>query len=287
MVPVERSPARLAGADGDAGELGQCAQRRLGAGVQDAAASDDEGPFRPLYRGRRGFHGPFLGQRATDVPLPLAQESIGHVHRLSLHVLGQRDRDRSGLGRVGQYAHCGQRDREQLLGTLYPVEEAGQRPERVGHLDAGIVRVLQLLQDRVGHPGGESIRWQQQRGHPVRGGQGRAGQQVGRAWPDRGGRGERGPATVDAGVADGLMDHGLLVARLVIREQVRPGRVVLLERLPEAGHVAVPEDAEESRDSALADVAVHGPLGGEKLDEGLADGQSAGRHRIVPSRAGA
>jgi hypothetical protein len=63
--------------------------------------------------------------------------------------------------------------------------------------------------------------------------------------------------------------HGLLVARLVVWHQLRLLDGVLLQRLPDAGNVAVAEDAEDSGNQALAMFAVHRPLLCQKLDERL------------------
>jgi hypothetical protein len=66
--------------------------------------------------------------------------------------------------------------------------------------------------------------------------------------------------------------HRLLVAGLVVRQQPGLLDVELLDGLTDPGDVAVPEDAEDPRDGAFADVAVDGPLVGQELDECLADG---------------
>jgi hypothetical protein len=89
--------------------------------------------------GDGSFERPALGDGATDVPLPRLQELLGDVDPLRLDVLGQGDGHGAGLGRVGQHPHGGEGDREQLLGPVDPVEEARQRPERVGDLQRGVV----------------------------------------------------------------------------------------------------------------------------------------------------
>jgi hypothetical protein len=87
---------------------------------------------------------------------------------------------------------------------------------------------------------------------------------------------------VHAGVADCLVDHGLFVAGLQVGHEAGPVDVVLLERLADAGDVAVAEDAEHAGDRALTHVAVDGPLVGEELDQCLADGESLRRHGRGP-----
>ncbi len=65
------------------------------------------------------------------------------------------------------------------------------------------------------------------------------------------------------------MDHRLLVAGLVEGQRVG----VLLQRLPDAGDVAVAEDAEAAGEEAVALAVALDALGGEEADEGLGDGQ--------------
>ena len=70
-----------------------------------------------------------LGRRAAHVPHARLEERLGPVEGLGLHVLRQRERDRAGLGRVGQHPHRLERGRDELLGPLDAVEEARHRPE--------------------------------------------------------------------------------------------------------------------------------------------------------------
>jgi len=59
--------------------------------------------------------------------------------------------------------------------------------------------------------------------------------------------------------------HCLLVAGLVVREQIR----VLVERLPDAGDIAVPEDPEAPLEETLLDTVALHMLRSEKTDESL------------------
>ena len=65
------------------------------------------------------------------------------------------------------------------------------------------------------------------------------------------------------------MDHRLLVAGLVERQQI----LVLLERLPQAGQVAVPEDAEAAGEEAPALAVALDLLRGEEAHQRLRDGK--------------
>ncbi|BDZ49675.1 hypothetical protein GCM10025867_19160 [Frondihabitans sucicola] len=226
------------------------------------------------------------------MPLARLEELEGDVDGLGLDVFGQGDRHGARLGGVGQHAQGSESDREELLGAVDAVEEARQRPERVGDLDARVVRLLDLLQDRVGHAGRERVAREQQDRQAVGRRQGGSGQQVRGTGPDGRGRGVGRAAAVQAGEADALVDHGLLVTRLVVGHETRLRVVDLLERLADAGDVAVPEDAEHPRDRTFADVAVDGPLVRQELDQSLADGHALGtgffgagarcRHRRLP-----
>ncbi len=81
-------------------------------------------------------------------------------------------------------------------------------------------------------------------------------------------------------VGGGDVDLPLLVLGPVVRHVL--GVAKLLERLPEAGHVAVPEDAPHARDEALLPAIALNVLPGHEPDDGLASRQSNRRHRGPP-----
>ena len=68
-----------------------------------------------------------------------------------------------------------------------------------------------------------------------------------------------------ARVPDCAVDHRLLVPSHVVPEEVRP----LEERLADAGHVAVTEDAPDPREEALLDAVALDVLRREEPQEGL------------------
>jgi hypothetical protein len=78
--------------------------------------------------------------------------------------------------------------------------------------------------------------------------------------------------------------HRLLVARLVVREKLR----ALVERLAEAGDVAVPEDPEAAAEEALLDAVALDELRGEEPEQGLPRGETdrrgAATWRAAPLR---
>ena len=65
------------------------------------------------------------------------------------------------------------------------------------------------------------------------------------------------------------MHHPLLVARLVVAEPAAG----LLQRLAQAGHVAVPEDAEHAREERRLPPVTLDVLLRQELDRRLRDGQ--------------
>ena len=267
VVVGQRALAGLGLGHGDAGRLGELAQRLGRLRVDRAAAGDDQrAPRGAQQLGRLGE--PLgLGGRAGDVPDAAGEERLGPVERLGLDVLRQRERDGAGLGRVGQHPHRGERGRNQLLGAVDAVPEARHRLEAVVDRDVERARVLELLQHRAGDAGGEDVAGQQQHRQAVDGGQRRAGDHVRRARADRRRARVRGEAVALARVAGRGVDHRLLVAR----EHVGHVVALLEQRLADARDVAVPEDAEAAGDQPLLDPVALGVLVGQEAHQRLGD----------------
>ena len=201
--------------------------------------------------------------------------------RLGLHVLRDGDRGRAGFDGVGQHPHGAEQRGRQLLGPPDPVEVARQRLERVVDGDVAGGRQLQFLQHRRADPGGEGVGGQQQHRQPVDGRQRGAGQHVGGAGADAGGDGPGLQPVLLAGVGDGAVHHGLLVAAEHVAQRrlgarLDRGDLVLQQRLAEAGHVAVAEDAEGAREELGALAVVFDVLVAEEPNRGLRDGESHG-----------
>ena len=93
----------------------------------------------------------------------------------------------------------------------------------------------------------------------------RAGDHVGRAGADRRGARKGAEAIALAGVAGGDVHHRLFVARRVVRQAI----AVLVQRLADAGHVAVAEDAEAAGEEAVTDAVALHLLDGQEADQGL------------------
>ncbi len=170
------------------------------------------------------------------------------VEGLALHVL-RRARGRPGRSRPGRAwsRPPAAATADDLLGPDDAVPVAGHRLEGVVDRDGRIVEVLDLLQHRIGHAVGEGVARQQQHRQPV--------------------ASARPPAAVTMLVAPGPIE---LVATMICRRrlalakptpasaidcsfwprQVGSRSLHRLERLAQAGDVAVAEDREHARRTA-------------------------------------
>ncbi len=277
MVVRQRPLARLRAGHRDPGGLGELRQRGLGRAVPDPAAGDDQrARGAPYGRGGPGELVP-VGPGPAYAPHALGEELGRPLVRLGLDVLGQRQGHRAGLDGVGEHPHGLEGGRDQGLGAGDPVEVAGDGPKGVVDREVARVRHLELLQHGIGGPGGEGVAGQEEDGDPVDGGEGGPGDEVGGAGPDRGGDGVGREPPALAGVPDGGMHHGLLVAPL---EEGHLPRAALQERLPDAGDVPVPEDPPGGGDQPVPAAVALGVLGGQEADEGLRDGEP---HRVSSS----
>jgi hypothetical protein len=269
MVVGQRALAGLRLHDRHARGLGELAQRIGRLGIDGAAAGDDQRPPRsPQQRCRLGQR-LRLGDRPANPPDPLLEELLRPVERLGLHVLRQRQRHGAGVDRIGQHAHRGEEARGELLGTVDAIEEARHRPEGVVDRHVERAGILELLKHRARHARREDVARQQQHGQPVDRRQRRAGHHVRRAGPDgRGARPGREPVAV-ACERRRRVHHALLVSRQHVRHLVG----LLQQRLADARHVAVAEDAEAAGDQPLLDAVALGVLVRQEAHQRLADRQ--------------
>ena len=180
------------------------------------------------------------------------------------------------VGRVGQHAHRAHQRRGELLGPPDPVEVGRDRAERVVDGEVAGVRLLELLQQRRGGAVRERVGGQQQHGQPVDRRQRGAGQHVRRAGPDAGGDDPGLAALLHPRVRDGGVHHRLLVAAEHVRQQLGLLELGLEQRLPDAGDVAVAEDAEAAGEELLLDPVGLAVLGAEEVDRRLRDGHPHG-----------
>nr|BFF02306.1 hypothetical protein GCM10020241_39810 [Streptoalloteichus tenebrarius] len=228
--------------DRDAVRLGELHRDPPGPRVADAAAEHEQRPAGGAQGvGRLGdLPGVGAGPRhPVDDP---AEQRGGEVVDLGLHVLRQRQHDRTALGRVGEDPGDLGQGGDELFGPGDPVEVAADRAERVVDRARGIAEVLDLLEHRVRGPVDEGVAGQQQDGQPVGVRDAGRGDHVQRAGADRGGGDADLPAVGRPGHGHGRQRHALLVVPAPGRQRV----AVLVEGGAHAEHVAVPEDREHA-----------------------------------------
>jgi hypothetical protein len=208
------------------------------------------------------------------------EERLGPVVRHRLHVLRHRERDRAAQRGVGQHVQRAGKRGQQLPGMHDAVEVARHRPEAVVRRHAAVVEVLDLLQHRVRRARHEDVAGQQQHRQPVDVRERGRRDHVGRARADRRRARHHAAAHVRLGEGDRRVRHRLLVVRAVGRQDV----AMRVQRLAEAGDVAVAEDRPHAAEQLLA---VLDAQRGEPAHERLRRGQSDRLHATLraPPRA--
>ena len=245
----------------------------LGAGVEHAAPRHDHRRLGGAERGDDGLDLDRVGLGPADAPHPRLEEALRVVVGLGLHVLAEGEAHRAAVGRVGHRPErAGERGQE-VLGAGDAVEVADDRPEAVVGRDRAVVEVLDLLQHRVGPAVGEDVAADEEHRQAVDVGERRGGDQVGRARADRGGDGMGAAAAPGLGVGDGGMGHGLLVLAAPGGERLADA----VQRLADAGDVAVAEDRPDALDEAPA---VLGRLHAQPAHHRLRRGQPDRCHRF-------
>ncbi len=248
VVPGQGALARLCLGEGDAEAAHEAIERGLGLAVDDAPADHQHGPRGPGDELGGGGQRAFVRSLPGHDPGALLEQAIRPVPGLRLHVLRQGQGDRARVGWRGQHAHGLAQGIGQHLRPLDAVEVARHRSQHVVGADVPGLRSLQLLQHRLDAPRGETIARQQQHRQAVDGGVGSTGGEVGRTGADGGGAGERAQAPGLLGEGGRGVHHGLLVACLVVAHLA----LGCLERLADAGHDAVAEDAEDATEEAFS-----------------------------------
>ena len=205
------------------------------------------------------------GDGPRNVPDAPREKVLGEVVRLSLHVLRERKCHGTRLRLVDEHAHRRQCRGHQLFRPFDAIEVARHRLQ--GVVDRNVARVWdpRAAAGRGRAPRCEHIAGQQQHRQPVDGRQRGAGDEVRRAGADRSRACERREPVLHARETDRGMHHRLLVACLVVRQQIG----VLVQRLADPGDVAVPEDSEAPFEETLLDSVALDVLRGEEPDERL------------------
>ncbi len=246
----------------------------LGAGIARAAARDDQRPLGGLEQCDGLGHALAVRAGTRDLVHGRREEGFRIVAGHFLDVLRQGDEGRAAIGRIEQAGHGLRQRGDDLLGMHDAVPVARHRLEGVIHVDGGIAIVLDLLHHRIGPAVHEGVAGEDEDRQAV--GMGDAGRRHhvhGARADGRGGHHDLA-AALGLGEADGGQRHGLLVLA------APGGQHVLhrLERLREAGDVAVPEDREDPRKEGNFLAIHHGELVAQVAHQRLSHRQADGRH---------
>lgn len=195
------------------------------------------------------------------------EESRWEIEGFGLHILRQSQGDCPGVGRAGQHPQSFRQRQQNLLRPVDPVPVAADGFEAVVDREILAMRSLQLLEDRGDITSGEDIAGQEQHRQPVDGRAGGGGDHIGRARANGRGADQGLQSVFHFGEGRGGMNHGLLVAGLVVAK-VR----ILLQSLTNAGHVAMTKDAETTGKEGLLDAVPFDVLVFEKLNDRLRGG---------------
>jgi hypothetical protein len=241
--------------------------------MHTAARHDDRrlGGADPLHRTRQQSA---VGKSSGDGPNALFKQRRGIVECFGLHVLRHGECYGAGLRRRSQHAHGFEQRERELIGTIDAVPIARHGLEDVVH--GHILRLfgLQLLKHRTHVAPREDVAGQQQDGNAIDGGAGGAGDHIGRAGTNRRRANERLKPVLHLGERRRRVSHRLLVAAKVIRQSR-----VLTQRLPDAGDVAVTEDAPCAREERRLFAVALDVLILQECDGGLRRGEPDGFHR--------
>jgi hypothetical protein len=269
--------AGLGHRDGNASRFGELLDCGAGVRIVHAATGDEQRALGGAQQrgGRAELFRP--GRRSRHLIYALGKKMDRTVEGLGLHVLGQSDRDGTGLGRIREHAHGLGHGGEDLFRPVDAVPVARDRLEAV--VDAGVLRagVLELLQHGRGPAVGEDVSRQKQHGQPVDGRGGGAGHHVGRSGADRRRARQRAEAALRFRVGNRRVDHGLLILRLVVRQGAA---AVLLEGLAEPCDIAVAENSADTVDQTVLAPIAADVLHLKKADE---SGANADADRVSVS----
>ena len=194
-----------------------------------------------------------------------AEEALGKLCDLGLHVLGQGQRYRPAARGIGEDVDRRGQARHELLGARDAIPVTGDRTKAIVGRDGGIAEVLHLLEDGIRLAAREDVAGEEQNWKTIDVGDGRRRHHVRGARADRRRAGQDPPASMSFGEGDGRVSHRLLV----VRPEGRKLGARAVERLPETGDVAVAEDREHARHEWKLDALDLRPLGTEISDERL------------------
>ena len=149
MRPLDGALARLRLAERDTEVLRELLKHLVRLGIAYAATADQE-RLLGVLDDLDSLLQCVLGDRTTvDAPNALLEEVNRVVICFCLYVLWQGDCNRTGVGRVGQHAHCGDHVGHDLLGAVDTAPILGDSLECVMRGNSQVMRLLHLLEYRV------------------------------------------------------------------------------------------------------------------------------------------
>ena len=248
MIPGQRTFAGLRLADRNAMLFGKSLER-LGAtfAVQHTAPGDQERPLSLLENVGDGVDFERLGLWLAEMDDTFGEKLFRPIGRRRLDILRQRERHRAALRRVGQHGNGARQGGQELVWRDDAIKVTRNGAQTIDGRDVTVLEVFDLLQDGVGCARDKDVAREQQdrQAIDVRRTSGR--HEIRTPRPDR--RRDRHHAATEMrlGISDGGQRHALLVVRAVGRE----GLLDRMQRFPQTGHVAMPEDRPDAAKQRL------------------------------------
>ena len=243
--------------------------------INHATARHDHRLFRRPDRGNGRCQFLCIRLGPAEAPDFRREKAFGPVKGLGLHILAEGQRHRPGFGRVCHHPQRARQGCQQLFGPRDPVEIARYRAETVIRRDRAIPEHLDLLQHRVGRAVGKDIAGDQQHRNAVYVGKGGGCDHVQGTGADRCRHRHRPAALCGLGIGNGRMCHGLFVMPAPSRQHILDA----MQRLADAGHIAMAEDRPDAFDEASA---VFGFLHRQPAHHRLRCGKPDRCHAVIP-----
>ena len=265
MAPGKRGFARLGLAEGDVEPFGEDPELIVRAGIPHPAPAEEQGPARESHQCRCLEQRIRFRRTALERDDPFLEEGFRIIPGLPFRILGHRDADRAGVGRVGQHPEGIEQGAHQLLRPLDPVEVPADGPEGVVGGDLRGKWMFDLLEHRVRLTAGIGVSGKHKQGDAVRSRRGTGSDHIGRAGSDGGGGCKDLPAVHLSGIRDRGMGHALFILPLI---DFQPP-ALLRKSLPESDGVAMPRKKEQALDKWDFGAAIGEVLVLQKTNQGL------------------
>ena len=242
MVPRERTLSGLRFRDGDAVRFGERAQCVARESIERAAACDNQRALRRPQERRNGYYVRIYRWECRVTNVPRCEQIFGKIVRHRLHVLGQRERDRTAQRGIGQDADGARQRIQQLCRVRDAIEITRYRLEAIVGRNGAVVKIFDLLQHRIRRTRDEDIAGKKEHRQAIHMRERRRRHEIGCPRPDRCRARHHAPAHVRFSVSNRGVRHCLLAVR-AIRRQFVSHRI---QRFADAGDVAVAEDREDA-----------------------------------------